>query len=345
MEVAQPQLEIQTQAPVAVLCSQPVAMNFTVRNTGLEDVKQMQIVNDLPTGMTDAEGNQQIVLDVGCLHAGQSRDFQVEVTSDESGRYQSQARLEGPDGFRVNSNAIATTIKSPDLKVEVNALEQMYAGTRPLAYKVTVHNSGAIVARKIQVWCALPDGAEFVSATDEGSLEDGILAWNLGQLKAQETKVFSFSLQPTELGELQTVLSASAMGMAPEQTQWQTEVKGIAALRLEVADLQDPVQIGELCTYQITVSNLGTAAAESISVKAALPEFLVWDGLGGLPTAQLEDRVVRFETWPELGAGQSVTFELKVRGIAEREQQVQVSMDAAHLKATTTQTETTYFFQ
>jgi uncharacterized repeat protein (TIGR01451 family) len=339
------QFELQTQAPAAVLCDQPITWNFTVRNTGTKDVKQMRIVDDLPTGLTAVDGQQRIELEVGCLHAGQSRDFRVEVKSGQPGKFHSQARLEGPGGYRLASNAIATTIKSPTLQIEINALRQMYAGTRPLAYRVTVRNSGEILARKVQLWSVLPDGAEFLSATDGGAVEDGILAWNLGQLAAQESRVLSFSLKPTTLGKLETTLSASALGMPATQMSWNTKVLGLPALHLAVADLQDPVQIGEACTYQITVSNSGSAAAESIEVTMELPQFMVWDQLSSPVLAHLEGQEIRFAELAELAAGQSVTYELQLRGTAEREQKIQVSMTSARSSEATLATVSTYIYQ
>ncbi len=91
---------------------------------------------------------------------------------------------------------------------------------------------------------------------------------------------------------------------------------GGAPLKLHIADLRDPVAAGKEVTYDIRVTNQGTAADDQVVVAVDVPAGLLIVPLGtvgpGLSKPSIEGRTVRFDPVGPLGPGEALDFRVRV---------------------------------
>jgi uncharacterized repeat protein (TIGR01451 family) len=103
-------------------------------------------------------------------------------------------------------------------------------------------------------------------------------------------------------------------------------VAGIPAVLLEAVDLQDPVGVGEEVTYEIRVTNQGSAPVTGIRLAALLPaaqEFMRGTGAGAVTA---EGRTVRTEALPLLEPKAQAAWRFTVRALTAGDIRFQVDL-------------------
>ena len=105
-----------------------------------------------------------------------------------------------------------------------------------------------------------------IEATAGAQFSGSKLIWELGTLEPNTSKNVRVSYTPTREGELMATATATAYCAEPVTDSSRTAITGIAAARLDVIDLEDPVEVGTNTTYVITVSNEGSAADSNVRI-------------------------------------------------------------------------------
>ena len=65
--------------------------------------------------------------------------------------------------------------------------------------------------------------------------------------------------------------TAASAASAPVNSSCVTEVAGVPGVLLEVVDLEDPIEVGKEVTYEIRVTNQGSALLTNIRLVSVLP--------------------------------------------------------------------------
>ena len=139
----------------------------------------------------------------------------------------------------------------------------------------------------------VPDGAEFVEASDGGAFADGHVTWMLGDMAAGASKTVAITIQTSRTGILRNTATATAV-CADGAAAATTEIQGIPAILLEVVDLDDPIEVGSNVTYEIIVTNQGSAPGTNIAVTCLLANTQAYVSAAGPTQASVEDQVVKF---------------------------------------------------
>ncbi len=121
-------------------------------------------------------------------------------------------------------------------------------------------------------------------------------------------------------------------------------------LSLSVVGLRNPVATGKELTYEIRVTNAGTAAAKAVSVTGTVPEGMKVVPLGTTappgPRFRVDDgnRVVRFGTIDTLAAGESLTYRVRVQANQAGQYRFKVELRSPDLTKTIVEEATTEVF-
>lgn len=78
------------------------------------------------------------------------------------------------------------------------------------------------------------------------------------------------------------------------QAQVSTLITGIPAVRLELIDLKDPVQVGEETVYEVRVTNQGSAEDLNVNVQGQLPAGLKFIDGHGDTAVQAQGQAIQF---------------------------------------------------
>jgi len=123
---------------------------------------------------------------------------------------------------------------------------------------------------------------------------------------------------------------------------------GGARLNVTMADLRDPVAAGREVTYDIRVTNQGTAADDQVVVAVEVPAGLVIAPLGtvgpGLSKPSIEGRTVRFDPTGPLGPGESIDFRVRVQTQQAGQYRLRASVTSRNWPQPVSEEETTEVF-
>ncbi len=344
VKVVEPTLELAKIAPSEALLCEPIQVDFIVTNTGTGAAQNVQIVDNLPTGLQTADGKAKIVLDAGTLAAGDSRRFSIKLRATKTGAYVNKAVATSASGLKAESESTLTNIRQPVLALTKSGPKRQYLG-RSITYKITVQNQGDGPAQNTVVEDIIPPGVTSIEATAGSQFSGSKLVWELGTLEPNTSKEVQVSYTPTREGEVMATATATAYCAEPVTDTAKTTVTGIAAPHLEVLDLEDPVEIGETTTYVITVSNEGSAADSNIRVVCQLDDKLQYVSSAGATAGSIMGKTVSFTPLRSLEPKTKATWRLVVRGTRSGDVRLRVSMRSDQLALPVEEMEATHIYE
>jgi uncharacterized repeat protein (TIGR01451 family) len=158
--------------------------------------------------------------------------------------------------------------QSPNLVLQKTAPDEIQVG-KPANFDITVRNTGNVTAHDVKIHDTIPAGTRLLgtkpNAQPDGS---GGIVWSLGNLEPGDEKYVEVQLMPETEGEVGSVASVTFRAVASVRT-----LATRPQLKLDVS-APSQVMIGHQITLDITISNLGTGAANDIVLFESLPTQL-----------------------------------------------------------------------
>jgi len=181
-----------------------------------------------------------------------------------------------------SSNNVASTVLSvttvTDLAIAVSSTPQNVLLQQPLTYTVLVTNLGPNAATGVLISDVLPAGITFISATpSRGSCSNaaGAVTCALGGLLNGASASITIVGQPSVLGLVTNVVTLTGdqfdNSQANNTASAVNNVVPAADLGLTMIGAPQPVGLGQILTYSLTVSNAGPSDATSVLLTNALP--------------------------------------------------------------------------
>ncbi len=340
--VVEPVLQLTVETPADALLCEDIPVKYKLTNLGTGHAKNVVLTHMMPDNMRHAEGDAPLVFNVEHMAPGQTETFATNLKALISGNFTHKVEAKGEGGYE--SHAIAeTNVTHPVLKVTCEGRTEQFLG-RPIRYKIHVENTGSGVARNCTIEHTLPDGTDFLAASDNGRLTADRVVWKLGELAPGASKDLTVGLRLQKIGELQNMIQARADCASTQVTFAKTSVRGISAILLEVVDVSDPTEVGGQETYVISVSNQGTANGTGIQIKCSLEDSMEYVESTGPTQATVEGRTVTFASLAELGPKKEATWTVVVRAAKEGDVRFKVQMDTDQTRRPVLETEATTFY-
>ena len=214
-----------------------------------------------------------------------------------------------------------TSISEVDLVVtQDNGRDELEAG-ETVSYVLTIANQGIVTATGVVVSDVLPANAAFISASDGGAFDSGVVTWPPLDLMpdASLNRIVTVQISPAlpaGVDDLTNTASAAddgTHGVDPQANNTSQDTDTVSAapdLRVTASDGLDEVAPGTLLAFDVTLSNLGTQGATGVVLTTTLPGPVTFFAASddGIET----DGVV---AWPpaRLAAGESVTRSVTLR--------------------------------
>ena len=344
VRVVEPTLELRKVAPAEALLCEPIAVEYVVTNTGTGAAQDVQVIDNLPAGMQTADGKGKVVLEAGTLAAGETRRFSIKLRATKTGAYVGKALATSSAGLKAESEATTTNIRQPMLTITKSGPHRQYLG-RPVAYEISVFNKGDGPAQNTIIEDIIPPGVTGIEATTGAQFSGSKLIWDLGTLEPNTSKKVRVSYTPAREGELMGSATASAYCAEPVTDSAKTTITGIAAARLDVIDLDDPVEVGGTTTYLITVSNEGSAADGNIRIVCTLDDKLQYISSAGATAGSLMGRTVSFAPLQTLEPKTKATWRVVVKGLQPGDVRFKVAMHTDQLALPIEEMEATHIYQ
>ena len=313
---------------------------YTVTNNGSATLTDVNINTAIPSGITVVRGESTIR--VNSLAPGASESFTVDVKPNTGGTYNIEPTATSSEGVTANTTA-STTVSAPVLVASASAPEQVLI-VRTITYAVGVTNTGNTTAGATMVSASLPAHATFVSATDGGIVDAGNVVWQVSSLAPGGVVNYSFTVKPERGGAFPTTVRATNDCAGVATAAAETQVVGIPALLLEVADLNDPVAVGDDVVYEIVVTNQGSALANNIVLKIVLEDNERYVSSTGETTATVSGREILMAPIVAMEIGGKAVYRVTVRTTAISDTRFTVIMTSSDLNRPVQETESTNIY-
>jgi uncharacterized repeat protein (TIGR01451 family) len=316
-----PQVTIQKIAPPEIQVGRPAVFRVTVRNTGMVPAANVQISDQVPKGTrlmgTTPRASQgprgELVWALGHLAPGEQATAEMQLLPTAEGEIGSVATVHFDTG--VTARSVSTR---PRLVVETGGTNRVLLGDQA-ALSFVVSNPGTGVATGVVLEERVPAGLTHPVG--------GQLEYPIGDLRPGESRKLDLKLKAVQPGPLTNLITVRGEAGLRCEHRFHLEV---VAPQLQIA-LAGPKRryLEREATYQVQLSNPGTAPAQQVELVAYLPPGLRFVGANN---AGHYDEATRAVSWrlAELPTNQQGSVELvtlpievgqqsiKVRGTAQR---------------------------
>ena len=340
-----PMLEVEVVAEDHVMVESDMTLTIRISNPGSGAASGVVLEERIPQGLQHPAG-AELEYEVGDLPPKASKTIQLKLAAVRPG-VTKNVLIARADGLKDVVRESEIEVVAPELKVAMNGPSARYLN-RKVSYEVSISNPGSAAARDVRLTATLPPGLKFVEANNNGHYDASsrTVQWALAELPVNETGTVRLTALPVEMGEHAVQIQGTADRAVAVKQEQKIEVDGIAALRFQVVDVNDPIEVGSETAYEIRVLNQGTKDASNVVVQATLPpglELVAAEGPGSLRHSMQNDRLV-FEPIRRLAPKVDTSFRIRVRGRQAGDHRLRVELNSDDLRAPVTKEESTRVF-
>lgn len=341
--VEEPMIRLVMQGPDQVMIGEPAPHIVTVSNPGTGVARNVVIEVKVPDGLEHARG-ERLKMDVGSLNPGESRSVRLSLNATSGGTHAVQVEARAGQELRQVASS-EVSVLAPELQLAVAGPSFRYVG-RDAQYRIAVRNNGQATTSNVRATCLVPEGFEFLAAGRGGKFDPAsrTVGWFVGSVQPNETIEMSLSLKPVTAGEFVPVARVISEHGAAVEAQTTTKIEGTASLVLEVADLDDPIEIGRETAYEIRVSNEGSRDASNVGLSIELPGGMTLVDAAGPSEHISESGLVVFRSLPALPPGKTATFLVHIKGSQAGNQRIRARLVSDSIQEPLTEEEITRFY-
>jgi uncharacterized repeat protein (TIGR01451 family)/gliding motility-associated-like protein len=272
-----------------------ITYTISVSNSGNAFATGVNVRDVLPAGTsfvsTDRGGvhsNGTVNWTIGILAPGQTLviTLQVLVNGNFVGNevISNIASVTSPADPTTPKNSTPANVTVEEVKPVLAITKKANAPTvlagELISYTVEVRNTGTGPATNVTVTDQLPAGTFFISASNSVTHNAGLVTWSLGTINPGNSVTLNLVVQVGLTVPNGTVIINGVTAQSPDVATSvqnlpdpENAVTVISLPELSVSKLaaSPKVNPGNNITYTITVSNLGTAIAQNVSVTDVLP--------------------------------------------------------------------------
>lgn len=269
-KIARPSISLRKEGPAQAVLYDALTYRLTVTNTGGVEVSGVTLNDTLPEGLEPADGKKPMTWDLGTLAPGQCRTVEYNVVAKKAGKLCNKAVATAAGGLREEAES-CVTVADARMTLAKTGPDRRYVNLAA-AYQITVTNAGTAALENVSITDLVPAEATFVSASNDGRLENNQVRWQIGGLAAGESRSVDVVLRARKAGRVCNRATAAADRGLTAQAEACTEFVGESGLLLEVVDSDDPVEVGGETSYIILIRNQGSVPATRVVINAQVPE-------------------------------------------------------------------------
>jgi uncharacterized repeat protein (TIGR01451 family) len=340
VQVVQPQLKVTMTGPPTAAIGTPVVYQLTASNPGTGPATNVLLKAEFDQGLEHESRFNPVELPLGTLAGGEERRVTLTLTPRRLG--QLACRLTATaDGGLTDRAQHAVTVQDARLGLKLTGPAARYVD-RPATWDIEVVNAGEVPLRNVVVRDLLPPELAFQEATAGGRLEGGHVVWSLGELQPREQKMLQVTARAARLApRAVNRVQATAEPGQSVQEESAIEIRGLPAFRLELADQNDPVEVGARTAYRIEVANQGSLPGNGVAVTALLPAQMRFVRAAGPVPYRVEGQRVTFEPLDALAPKQAVVYTVEVQAQQPGDARFQVELRSSTLTNPVVQEEST----
>jgi uncharacterized repeat protein (TIGR01451 family) len=337
-QVAPPMLTVKKEGPEKLVQNEAQTYRVTIKNTGRVTVRDIEVKDVLVKGLVhdDRERSRGTVdgrltssverdgLDrtwsIAALAPGQSQTFEYRVRARDLGKLSSTVMVKAPGV--VKQTSFETEVMTAELGLSVTGPpgDKGVVGTAAL-YRVVVQNKGSADLKNVVVRALFPPDMRPTRATNQGQSFKDSVQWVFKDLKSGEAKELTLGLTTSSPGLRKIQFVAKGDKGQERRQEVPTEFAGMPNPDWDATG-PGTASVNKKLTYQVTVSNRGTASGK-YELSVDLPPNMEY--VQSTPTAaEVTGRGTRGRRFApfEVPAGKKATLTLELRARSAGEARV-----------------------
>jgi uncharacterized repeat protein (TIGR01451 family) len=359
-KVTRPRIAVAVTGSELCKAGEEVVFQIKVTNSGSGPAQRMVVQAALSDGLQHPQG-AKLEMEMANLPPGETRTVPLRVGAAKAGVQWCQVTV-AAEGSQDSTAKASVNIVEPLLQITQTGPAKCLVRAEP-TYEITLSNPGTATTDPIALYAILPEGFEFVQASDSAvySAPNRAVVWKLAGLAPGGTKPVTLKLRAAVAGDgsLRTIAQttpeqpvvgagapAKPAGRVLEaKTETAIKAEGVAAVRFEVIDLDDPVEVGKEAVYEIRVMNQGTGACTNVQLVAALAEGTEYKGSSGPTQVKAQGQHLVFDPIATLGAKGEAVYRVKVRGTTAGDLRFRVQLTCDQVRTPVVKEESTRFYK
>lgn len=309
--ITQPRLTLTKTGPETVQLGDQAVFQLLMTNTGTGPATNVVLHDRLPPGLQHPSGGN-IDADIGTLAPGESKQVTLPTTAAQVGRHVNEATVTADNTPPASAQAVVQVTQSA-LVLRKTGPQSRFLN-REAEFDLEVSNPGSAPATNVRVLDRLPEGLEFISASDGGTYDatTRTITWPIGTLEPGQRRGLELKVYGSRAGDYLNRAVAQADRGLEVYADAPLRIEGVPALMLEVVDLDDPAEVGSEAIYEIRVVNQGSSTTTNLQIIATVPDGMEpREGAGPTPY-RIQGQQLVFEPIDKLTARADVLYRVKV---------------------------------
>jgi uncharacterized repeat protein (TIGR01451 family) len=342
-KITRPKLNATVTGPDTAQLGETVAFQINLSNSGNGNSGRILLQAKLGDGLQHPQGSR-IEAELQGLAPGESKNVTLKTIAAKPGVQLCQLTC-SVDGTETSAKA-SVTVLEPTLQVRPTVPLRCMVRSEPIL-TWEVMNPGLVVSQPAQFSITVPEGLEFLSATEGGTFDSTLrtVVWKLGVMDPNTRRSVSVKCRGTNPGDWVIRGVAATTAKVESRVESTVRIEGLAALTFEVVDLQDIVMVGNETTYEIRLLNQGTSACTNVQLLGILSEGLMPTSVQGPSGNKVQGQQITFEPLPRLGMKADAVYRVKVRGTQPGDMRFRVQLSCDQMKQPIIKEESTQFFK
>lgn len=361
-KVTRPRIAAAVTGAAACKAGEEALFQIKVTNSGTGPAKRMVVQALLSDGLSHPQG-MKLEMEMANLAPGETRTVPLRASAAKAGMQWCQVSV-AAEGSQDSTAKATVNVVEPLLQVAQTGPTKCLVRAEP-SYEITLSNPGTATTDPVTLYAVLPEGFEYVQSSDNATYSptNRAVMWKLSGLAAGTTKPVTLKLRAAAAGDgllrtiAQTTPDQPVVGVAggvpakpvgrvlEAKTETAVRSEGLAAVRFEVLDLDDPVEVGKEAVYEIRVMNQGTGACSNIQLVAATAEGTEYKGSSGPTQIKAQGQHLVFEPIATLAPKGEVVYRVKVKGTMAGDLRFRVQLTCDQVRTPIVKEESTRFYK
>lgn len=321
--VTTPQLKAELLGPKTGIVDVPITYTVRLSNPGTGDLDEITLIAAYDVGLdheqvknpTNEPKNNVISVKVRGLKAGETRDEALILIPRRQGPL--GVRLKATSGGLEANSQHVINIQQPRLTLRLEGPSKRYVG-RPAEWRIFVRNEADVEQSGVVVRTRLPAELRYTFSSRNGAHAGGEVTWNLGTLKPGEEVPLDLTTECVKAAVgAEKITTATADGNVRVERSAKIDIEGIAAIKMEMRNEVNPVEVGKNASYLMTLTNTGSAPARAIDIKATVPDFLKAVSATGPTKETIAGKFVTFDRIDALQPGSKIVIRIVCQALKE----------------------------
>jgi uncharacterized repeat protein (TIGR01451 family) len=334
-------LDLRVTGPDTAMVGAPLEFQIELRNTGTAPIQSVLITDDFDAGLEHESHVNTIKKTVGPFAAGEATTVRLTLTPRQVGKLANRVSAVADGGLNAKGEHVVD-VRQAAMKIDISGPERKYVN-KPVTWQIKVSNPGELPLNNIVVRDLLPAELGFVSASAGGAARGpGEVVWTLSTLPPSQTRILELTTNALHTSaKVMNSVQAVADGGVQASGQAGVEINGLPAFRIDVKDRNDPIEVGQNTSYDITIINRGTMAGSDIEITASVPPQLKVLNVRGPTQPKVEGGKITFPPLATLPVGQQISYGVDVQAVQAGRAVFEVQLKTPLLKEPVTQQEST----